>query len=77
MTGFRLFWLAVRQVFHETTGAMFFFFAAVGVLCAWRQWHNPVARWVVGLGIGYALMMAAFGVSAFRDARRVRQANHR
>ena len=61
-----------RQVFHETTGAIFFFFAVVGGVTAWREWQKGSAQWLVALTIGFALMMAAFGVAAFRSARRVR-----
>ncbi|HEV2386450.1 MAG TPA: hypothetical protein VGS20_04265 [Candidatus Acidoferrales bacterium] len=77
MAAFRLLWRAARQLFHETTGAMFFVFSAAGGFTALRQWRNPAARWVAWLGVIYALMMAAFGVGAFRDARRIRRAHAR
>jgi len=65
-------WRALRQLFHEATGALFLCFAAFGGLAAMRQWQNPAARWVAWLGMAYAAMMAGFGVAAFRDSRRVR-----
>ena len=65
-------WRALRQLFHETTGAVFLCLAVFGGLAAMRMWHHPAARWLAWLGIGYAAMMVAFGVGAFRDARRVR-----
>lgn len=77
MAIFGLFWRAARQVFHETTAAIFFVFSAAGGLTAVREWHNPPARWVAWLGAAYALMMAAFGVAAFCDARRIRRAGFR
>ena len=58
-----------RQVFHETIGAMFFFFAVVGGVAAWREWQKGSAQWLVALSIGFALMMAAFAVASFRSAR--------
>ncbi len=61
-----------RQVFHETAGAMFFFFAVLGGVAAWREWQKGSAQWLVALSIGFALMMAAFAVASFRSARRVR-----
>jgi len=68
----RLIWRALRQLFHEMTGALFLCFAAFGGLAAARQWHNPAAHWVAWLGIIYAVMMAGFGIGAFRDSRRIR-----
>lgn len=62
----------VRQVFHETTGALFFLFAVVGAIAAWREWHKGAAQWLVGLAVAFALMMAGFAVASFRSARRVR-----
>ncbi len=61
-----------RQLFHETTGALFFVFAIAGATAAWRAWQKGSAQWLVGLAIGFALMMTAFAVASFRSARRVR-----
>jgi glycerol uptake facilitator-like aquaporin len=68
----RLAWRALRQLFHEMTGALFLCFAVLGALAAYDQWHDHAARWVFWLAIGYAAMMVIFGVSAFRTARRIR-----
>ena len=65
-------WRAARQVFHETTGALFVLFAAVGAAAAWREWHKGSAPWLIALATGFALMMAAFAGASFRNARRVR-----
>ena len=62
----------VRQVFHEAVGALFFLFAVVGALAAWREWQKGSAQWLVAVTIAFALMMAAFAVASFRSARRVR-----
>jgi hypothetical protein len=61
-----------RQLFHETTGALFFLFAILGATAAWREWQKGSAQWLVGAAIGFTLMMAAFAVVSFRSARRVR-----
>ncbi|HEX2711547.1 MAG TPA: hypothetical protein VHM88_04895 [Candidatus Acidoferrales bacterium] len=58
-----------RQVFHETIGAMFLFFAVLGGVAAWREWQKGSAQWLVALSLGFALMMAAFAVASFRSAR--------
>ena len=61
-----------RQLFHETTGALFFAFAILGATAAWREWQNGSAQWQVAVSIGFSLMMVAFAVAAFRSAHRVR-----
>ncbi len=61
-----------RQLFHETTGALFFLFALVGAVAAWREWQKGSAQWLVGVTIAFAVMMAAFAVASFRSARRIR-----
>ncbi len=65
-------WRIARQLFHEATGSVFFLFALVASYTAWREWHKGAAQWQVAVTVGFALMMAAFGVSSFRSARRVR-----
>ena len=68
----RVFWRAARQFFYEATGALFGIFAAYGAWTAWRQWKHRVTLWLMGFAIVYAMTMAAFALSAFRRARRVR-----
>ncbi len=68
----RTFARIARQVFHETTGTVFFLFALAAGVAAWREWHKGSAQWLVALSVGFALMMAAFGVASFRSARRAR-----
>lgn len=65
-------WRIARQLFHEATGSVFFLFALVASYTAWREWHRGAADWRVAVTVGFAFMMAAFGVSSFRSARRVR-----
>jgi hypothetical protein len=64
-------WRALRQLFHETTGAMFAILAVVTLMSAFRAWQNGAARWIVALPIAYAMMMIYFSVTSFRSARRV------
>jgi hypothetical protein len=68
----RVFWRVTRQLFHETTGAMFGIFAAWGAFAAWKQWKQRPILWIMGLAIAYAVTMAAFAFTSFRRARRVR-----
>jgi hypothetical protein len=68
----RALWRAVRQTFHEVTGTMFLLFALSGVSSAVRQWHRGAPLWPVWLAGVFAVMMAGFGITSFRMARRVR-----
>ena len=61
-----------QQLFHETTGALFIVLAIGGGASAWREWEKGAAQWLVGLAVGFTLMMVAFAVASFRSARRVR-----
>ena len=65
-------WRAVRQLFHEMTGALFFVIAISSLQSAWRVWHRGATHWLIGLICGYALLMVLFGIFSFRDAGRVR-----
>ncbi len=69
---FRTLWRAMRQFFHEATGAIFAVFAMASVTSAVRSWQAGKARWLVALPLAYAAMMAFFAVTSFRSARRVR-----
>jgi hypothetical protein len=64
-------WRALRQLFHEVTGAMFAVLAVVTLLSALRAWQHGVARWIVAVPIAYALLMIYFSFTSFRNARRV------
>ncbi len=68
----RVLWRVTRQVFHETVGALFFFFSVFGGTAAWRQWQRGTALWAAALASGFTVMMFLLGVSSFRSARRVR-----
>jgi hypothetical protein len=64
-------WRALRQLFHEMTGATFALLALVTLSSAIRAWQHGVARWIVAVPIAYALLMIYFSVTSFRNARRV------
>jgi hypothetical protein len=63
----RVVWRAIRQLFHETTGAIFALFALYGGISAWRQWHTRPAAWLLGFTIVYAFTMVCSARAAFAD----------
>jgi hypothetical protein len=65
-------WRAGRRLFHEVTSSFFAVFALGWAATAWREWHHDTARWLLALTIGFAVLMAAFAVTSFLQARRVR-----
>lgn len=64
-------WRAMRQVFHETTGAVFFLLALSWTSGALRYWRQGAPGWEWKTSVGMALVMVFFGVASFRAARRV------
>jgi hypothetical protein len=68
---FKVLWRAARQLFHETTGTLFFLIALSAAQSLWRVWHNGASHWLIGMVAGYAILMIFFGVLSFRDSRRV------
>jgi len=68
----RVLWRVTRQLFHETTGALFGLFAAWAAFAVWKQWKHRPVLWLMGFAIAYAIMMAGFAFASFRRARRVR-----
>ncbi len=69
---FRTLWRVVRQVFHETTGAVFCILALIWANASLRYWRDGAPRWEWRTGVAVALVMVFFGVASFRAARRVR-----
>ena len=69
---FRVLWRALRQLFHETTGAMFLLLGISWAAAAFRQWINKSAPWLWLLCGSFALLFDMFGLTSFRSARRVR-----
>ncbi|HET9401006.1 MAG TPA: hypothetical protein VFO34_08650 [Candidatus Acidoferrales bacterium] len=69
---FRVLWRALRQLFHETTAAIFGVFALAAASSALRAWRGGAPRWIVAMPLAYAAMMMFFCVTSFRMARRIR-----
>ena len=65
-------WCVLRQLFHEAAGALFVVFAVIGAAGVWREWQRGAAAWVLGVTVGFTVMMAWFAIASFRSARRVR-----
>jgi hypothetical protein len=68
--GFRRFWRALRQLFHEITGAVFGVLALGWLNAALRAWTRDAARWLVGLAVAIALLFVFFAVTSFRKSRK-------
>ena len=60
---------AIRQLFYETTGALFLLLALIGAAGTWREWREG-SRWMLVIPVLFTLMMSFFAWSAFRSARR-------
>ena len=69
--GFRRVWRALRQLFHEITGAVFAILALAWLNAGLRAWTRDVARWLIGLAIAVALLFLFFAVTSFRKARKL------
>jgi len=69
--GFRRLWRALRQLFHEATGAIFAVLALGWLNAALRAWTRDVARWLIGLAVAVALLFVFFAVTSFRRARKL------
>jgi hypothetical protein len=65
-------WRIIRQLFHETAGALFLLFSLSGAVGTWRAWRSSSSAWIIALCLLFTCMMAAFSATSFRDARRVR-----
>jgi len=66
---FHRFWRAVKQLFHEVTGAMFAILALVWISKAFRAWTGDVARWLIALAIVIAAIFTFYAISSFRRAQ--------
>ncbi len=69
--GFRRFWRALRQLFHELIAAVFAVLALGWLNAALRAWTRDTARWLVGVAVAVALLFAFFAVTSFRKARKL------
>jgi len=71
-TGFRRLWRVLRQLFHETTGAVFAILALAWLNAGFRAWTRDVAHWLIALAVCVAGLFAFFSVTQFLRARKVR-----
>jgi glycerol uptake facilitator-like aquaporin len=65
----RVFWRITKQLFHETTGALFAVFAGYGGYVVWKEWKHGPSLWLMAFGTAYALMMGAVAFGSFRRGR--------
>lgn len=70
--GFRRFWLALRQLFHEIVGAVFGILSLIWLQNSFRAWTKDVPLWVLVFSVGFAVLMARFAWTSFRRARQLR-----
>src|SRR5262249_60539094 len=56
--GFRRFWIALRQLFHELVGGLFAVLALFWVQTALRAWRRDAAYWLVGTAAFFAGLLA-------------------
>ena len=69
--GFRRLWRVLRQLFHEVVGALFAVLALDWLNAGFRAWTQDVARWLIGIAVGMALLFVFFAVTSFRRARKL------
>ena len=69
--GFRRFWRALRQLFHEAIGAIFAVLALTWLNIALRSWTRDVAYWLIAAAIAVALLFLFLAVTSFRKARKL------
>ena len=64
-------WIALRQLFHEVTGAIFAILALAWLNSAFRAWSRDVAHWLIAIAVAVALLFLFFAVTSFRRARKL------
>jgi hypothetical protein len=69
--GFRRFWRALGQLFHEVIAAVFAVLALGWLNAAVRAWTRDAARWLVGIAVAVALLFAFFAATSFRKSRKL------
>jgi chromate transport protein ChrA len=70
-SGFRRFWRALKQLFHELVGAIFGVLALAWLNVALRSWTRDVAYWLIAAAIVVAIVFVFFSVTSFRRARKL------
>ena len=69
--GFRRFWRALKQLFHEMVGGVFAVLALAWLNAAFRAWTRDVAHWLIAIAVAMALLFVFFAVTSFRRSRRI------
>ena len=69
--GFRRFWRALRQLFHEIIGGVFAVLALGWLNAALRAWGRDAARWLLAIAVAVALLFVFFAITSFRKARKL------
>lgn len=64
-------WFVLRQLWHEIVGFLFLVLALAGASTTFREWRAGSGGRIL-LAAGFTLMMAYFGITSFRSARKVR-----
>jgi len=64
-------WLLLRQLWHEVIGFLFLALAFAGASTMLREWRSGTNSRLL-LAAGFTVMMAYFGLTSFRSARKVR-----
>jgi ABC-type Fe3+ transport system permease subunit len=62
----------LRQLFHEVVGGVFVVLSLAWLQSAVRAWTRDVARWLVVVAFGMAVLLAVFAWTSFRRARQLR-----
>ncbi len=69
--GFRRFWRALRQLFHEVIAGFFAVLALSWLNAALRAWTRDAAGWLIGIAVAVALLFVFFALTSFRKARKL------
>jgi hypothetical protein len=69
--GFGRLWRALKQLFHELTGAIFAILAFAWLNNAFRAWTRDTAYWLIALAVIVAAIFMFFAISSFRRARKI------
>jgi multisubunit Na+/H+ antiporter MnhB subunit len=61
----------LKQLFHETIGAIFALLALGWLNMALRAWTRDATHWLIAISIIVGLVFVAFSVTSFRRARQL------
>jgi cell division protein FtsW (lipid II flippase) len=69
--GFRRFWRALRQLFHELVAAVFAVLALAWFNAAVRAWTRDAAPWLIAIAVAVAVLFVFFAGTSYRRSRRL------